>query len=391
MATEHHAVGMDEGPFRNPWPALLAGLAANIVALLSEQLLRYELLPVVMLGLLATAAAIAIRPASTQLGLAALSGLAAAAALSSQWDSARLMILVFSAVAAVAAILMLLPRTVRQIIVSLVILFHFGGICTAALTVAPSPWIALYVWTYVYRPYLEFMYLNNAYHFYAPEPGPPTMMWFYVKYEDGTGQWRKIPQRQDYPLAVEYQRRLSLTESINQLLPTNSVPPEIKERRLEAHARGIAVHPGLVETLQYRVPNAYSKRMLESYTRYIALTTPHPDNKAMKVTGVRVYRVIHDILLPKDLVGGTDPTKLTTYRPYYQGEYDSDGRLKDPNDPCLYWLIPIIDRPAGQSSKNVWFRPGVGRSRSTGEEQEERILDFLTKHAEGTTSEDLRQ
>src|SRR5262249_39246795 len=184
---------------------------------------------------------------------------------------------------------------------------------------------------YVYRPYLEFMYLNNAYHFYAPEPGDPTMMWFYVKYEDGTGQWRKIPRRQDYPLAVEYQRRLSLTESINQLLPASTVPPEIKESRLQAHARGIAVHPGLPETEQYRVPSPYSKRMLESYARYIARTTPHPENKDLKVTSIRIYRVIHKILLPKELAAGIDPETPTSYRAYYQGEFDVDGMLKDPN------------------------------------------------------------
>src|SRR5262249_51727018 len=31
---------------------------------------------------------------------------------------------------------------------------------------SPSPWLSTQIWTRIYRPYLEFLYLNNAYHFY---------------------------------------------------------------------------------------------------------------------------------------------------------------------------------------------------------------------------------
>jgi hypothetical protein len=36
-----------------------------------------------------------------------------------------------------------------------------------------------------------------------------------------------------------------------------------------------------------------------------------------------------------------------TYQPYFQGDYDRDGNLVNPDDPFLFWLIPI-----------QWFQAG---------------------------------
>jgi hypothetical protein len=370
-----------DGVSRAAWPALIGGLASNGLALVCQLGFGWDLVGLVGLGLLATGAAVAIRPSNwAVLATAAVSGALSAGAIGPRWDSAQLMILFLSGVAAAAAVLVVLPRLVRHIVISLAILFHFGGIFTAVTTVPPIPWITAQMWTYIYRPYLEFMYLSNAYHFYAPEPGPPTLIWAYVKYEDGSGQWVKLPRRQDYPLAVEYQRRLSLTESVNQLLPPNGAPAEVRSRRLEGWTQhGIPGHPSMAENMQYREPTIYSKRMLESYSRYLARITPHHDDPSIKVKSVKIYRVIHALLTQKELADGRDPTRLTTYVPYYQGEFDVDGKLLDPNDPCLYWVVPILEANALATQKGAVFVPGIGHGRG---DSEEGVLDFLTKHAE---------
>ena len=44
-----------------------------------------------------------------------------------------------------------------------------------------------------------------------------------------------------------------------------------------------------------------------------------------------------------------DPFHPTTYRPYYLGTYDAEGKLLDPEDPMLYWLVPVLPRAGGTS------------------------------------------
>jgi hypothetical protein len=306
------------------------------------------------------------------LGLAALTGLVVYAGLDPAWDSIRLVTLVLTGLAGVAALLMLLPGHVQRVFVSLLLVVHFGGIATAVMTVPPTPWLANVLWTHFYRPYLEFMYLNNAYHFYAPEPGPATLAWFYVKYDNGSTRWLEIPRRDAHTFVLQYQRRLSLTESINQLLaPPPVLDPELRLRRLAAgRVDGIPLHPDVPESFQYREPTPYSKRMLQTYARHVACSTPQENDPARKVTGVKIYRVLHRILNPQEMAQGGDPADQPLYLPYYQGEFDTAGHLKNPRDPYLYWLIPILKDGATDASSRTDLH------------QEARVCDFLQVHAE---------
>lgn len=353
-------------PFSNPWPFLCVGLVASVAALLLSLIAHDHMGPVraglLVAGLLATGVAVTIRPGSVVVvGLASLAGFVAAGAMD-EWDSARLMVRVLATVAALAAVLLLAPRFVRRLVVSLLILFHFGGILTAVTSVPPNPWLSMVLWAHVYRPYLEFMYLNNAYHFYSPDPGPATLAWFRVEYEDRSARWVKIPNRADYPLAINYQRRLSLTESINQLSP-QPAPQMLQQLLLRRHQAGqelgIPMHPDMPEALQFREPVMYSKKMLEAYARHAAVTYKHLDDPAKKVIGVKIYRIVHG--LPEPSRVATAKGKLddeTMYLAYYQGEFDPDGNLKDPTDPFLYWLIPILKVPREHALRNGPLSPG---------------------------------
>jgi hypothetical protein len=342
-----------ETPFRNPWPALVTGILATAVgsawlAFLGDAapLPRIGLL---VIGLLAAGAAIAIRPSSPLvLGLAGLAGFFGRQAMDPAWDSLRVALFFLTGLAALAAVLMMLPQVLRRLAVSLIILFHFGGILVAVTSVNPQPWLSGYLWARVYRPYLQFLYLNNAYHFYSPNPGPATLMWFRIQYADGTARWVKVPNRSEYPLAVNYQRRLAMTESINQLIPPQpQVPDHIKWARLKAaHDTGVRVHPDMPETVQYREPLPFSKKMTESYVRHAAAHYPHLNDPSQPVVAIKVYRVIHSIVGPRDLIvrrGQFDDE--IQYLPYFYGEFRPDGTMINPADPMLYWLIPIFRVP----------------------------------------------
>jgi hypothetical protein len=230
---------------------------------------------------------------------------------------------------------------------TVLVLFHFGGIVTAVTHPNPTPWLTEQVWGRVYRPYLQFCYLNNAYHFYSPEPGPASQLWFEISYSDGGHRWVKVPRRpQDVadPLSVEYYRLLSITEATN--LPTPPLmlgPGEFKAAARRRQQAGIPFDPETPDAAQYQQPIDHVRKfILPSYARYAARVYA---KEGAEVTGVRIYRVTHIILLPTHFADGISPYDPTTYRPYYQGKFDKDGNLLDPLDPMLYWLVPILQQP----------------------------------------------
>ncbi|HLJ97452.1 MAG TPA: hypothetical protein VKU02_30110 [Gemmataceae bacterium] len=352
-------------------------MAANLASGVWFKAFATPALPLLLPGLVATGAAVAMRPGSAAvLGLAAVSGFLGWWAFQA-WDSAQLMVGVLSAVAGFAAVVVLLPRAIQRVIVSVMIVLHFVGILSAVSSVPPTPALMNWAWTYLYRPYLQFMYLNNAYHFYSPEPGPGILVWFYVRYDDGSTEWYKIPDRAENPLAQEYQRRLSLAESTNQLLQIAPIPEEIRRRRLAAFERdGIPLYPPTLDlNMQRREPNPFSKEMLKNYARYVAHFKARQTGKT--VSGVKVYRVVHNLPTPKEIAEGIDPTEKNFYYPYFQGEFTADGQLKDKDDPYLYWLIPIIkttDPKAFREGKLPVYQPDEGRPLQ--------LLDLLEVHAE---------
>jgi len=294
------------------------------------------------------------------------------------WDSAALLFRIGTVVSAVGAVIVLLPAVGRRIVISLVILFHFGGILTAVTAVNPSPWLSTQIWTTVYRPYLYFLWLNNAYHFYSPEPGPANLMWFCIEYEpDPDGRknfrWILIPDlEKGHPVnpdgsriwsGTEYTRRLSLAEYTG----TGSViPPDLYDRLARRLIAGQNQDIPLFSPYelpyekQYREPQDIAKRWVQTYVRHVAHTYKH-ENKNKRdraVKSVKFYRVIHQYVDPGKFDAGLDPKDSKLYWPFYYGEFDSDGNMKkeceerfvdldtgryrvERHDPFLYWLIPI--------------------------------------------------
>jgi hypothetical protein len=329
-----------------------------------------------------------------------------------EWDTIRLLLGVMALVAVVAAPLMVLSSPARRAVISAFIVVHFGGICTAIMAVPPSPWVMNQLWVRIYRPYLEFMYLNNAYHFYAPEPGPSHFLWFRLIYEDKQGleygEWVKIPDfderagRHRYPLALNYQRFLALTENT---VSTEAMPPITidgkpaeyirrrvlhteegaeqwrKEKKEQVVGKEVGPGPGallipfdrfLPQQQQYAAPASHVRRLLESFVAHVA-RYPHPDKPdECTIKSVKVYRVIHAIPQPGAFMHGMEANDPQLYRPYYLGEFEAvdnkdlggEWRLKSPQDPFLYWLLPAArDNPTDLNSPiRSWARKHAGDS-----------------------------
>jgi len=287
------------------------------------------------------------------LSLAAVAALIGYLALDPAWDSLRSFLCVAALVAQFGAMLIVLPMVWRKVIASILVVLHFGGVASAITAIDPpgaqAPWLASKVWSTFYRPYLQFTYMNNAYHFYSPEPGPASLFWARLEYEGGLTRWVKIPDRQQSPVPLHYQRILAITESINQIQPLMGPALEEKEkkRRQAGDILGIPIHPHLMASYQYREPGDYSKRLIGSYVRLLARSHPVfvDDNKvAHELKRIKLYRVTHTIIGAPGLASGESPLDLGYYLPYYQGEFTPDGKLVNADDPFLYWVIPILPK-----------------------------------------------
>ena len=277
------------------------------------------------------------------------------------------------------AALVPLLRVLRRLAFSCVIVFHFAGICCTVLNVNPSPWLMSYLSAHCFQYYLNFVYFTNAYHFYAPEPGPGVMLWFDVRYDDGSDEWVKLPVRSHQRWLLNYQRRLSLPENANQAATLPRIPDDIlKARALAGTIHCIPFYYGNVpDPAEYRPANYSTKFMLETYARHVALTTPHPTDPTRKVVGVKIYRVVHRMTTAKEVALGVQPDKKWMYQPYFQGEFDSEGNLKNPQDPYLYWLIPIVNTKNPKLSSGQ----GVELDSLAALHQDDDIVDYLEIHS----------
>jgi hypothetical protein len=286
------------------------------------------------------------------LAIAAASCFAGYFAFPAHWDSGRMVAIFGTAVATIACLLMWMPQRYRRWGVSLLVLLHFGGIVTAVTGPGAQPWLSAQFSARIYRPYLQFIYMTNAYHFYSPEPGPAHVIWFCIYYENGDTRWVKMPRRPDDiadPLAVSYYRRLSLSEQLHALAANRNPPDEVMRARLlrMQGSNGIPMHPELPMIEQYRpLPENYREHLLPGFVRHVASQKlyQHTDpNIAIK--SIRVYYVEHFILTPDKVEAGFGFYDDVTYLPFYFGNHSKDGELLDTNDPLLYWLLPIVYFP----------------------------------------------
>jgi hypothetical protein len=335
-------------------------------------------------GALAIGAANMLRPGHVRLlALASGASLLAYFAIPAQFDSFRLVAGFGAIVSAAGALLVAMPVNYRKIAASVLILLHFGGILCAVTAPERQPWLSNVVGIGFFRPYLDFMYLTNAYHFYSPEPGPASQMWFCIKYRpnaEGVAsvRWFKMPQRpkdMTDPLALSYYRRLALTQQMENVIP-GIITDEMKRQRLmmQQGENGIPLDSSLSFEAQYRLPpDTVREHLLPSYVRHVAnMRENQHDDGVTPIESIKVYRVEHSIPSPADLKLGVKFYDETTYRPFYMGEFDANGALLNPADPLLYWQIPILFVPKGRDVQ-PWETPRTNPEKF-------RIVDGVKRH-----------
>ena len=277
------------------------------------------------------------------------------------WDSFQLFFSVAAGAAAFGAALCLVSATWRYTIASFLILFHFTGIFMATTSPPVSPWLTDQLFRRIFNPYLQFVYLRNAYHFYSPEPGPASVLAYFLKTETGTDssgekryktQWVVLPTRpadiRD-PMGLGYYRLLALNEQLARGSHSLAAPNDEFEKtemwyRRTAKAGIIPYHPAEPQLVQYKLPSPDVMRfLLPSYTQHVILENT-PDAETAARTTVMVYRLEHRNLPANQMGAGQSPYHPGTYRPYFLGEFDAWGHLVNPQAAMLYWMVPVVPR-----------------------------------------------
>jgi hypothetical protein len=161
-----------------------------------------------------------------------------------------------------------------------------------------------------------------------------------------------------------------MSENIAQYQPPHQAPMRHEAEKVQARraraAQDFIPRRGWPDEQERRVPNEIvTRQLLPAYARHLIYAYADPQKK---VKGVKVYRTLHMITTLAEFRGydttlgqstpGMSPYNARLYLPYYQGEYDERGRLADPTDPLLYWLIPITEYRTPPADRDEYRRTG---------------------------------
>ena len=108
------------------------------------------------------------------------------------------------------------------------LVFHIAAIIIAPASVAPTSALIESTWG-IFHAYLDFMFLNHGYHFFAPEPSESTLMSFEAERADGSKVAGHIPDRKTLPRLL-YHRHFMLTEHLR------DAPEELQQEWVGSYA-----------------------------------------------------------------------------------------------------------------------------------------------------------
>ncbi|MCA8986292.1 MAG: hypothetical protein KDA78_01535 [Planctomycetaceae bacterium] len=110
----------------------------------------------------------------------------------------------------------LLPK-VGFVILNCWIIFHLFGIIAAPVSISPSSNLERGIWETL-SPYIQLLYQNNGFHFFAPNPEGSNSVRYIVEHDDGTKTEGKFPNREIWPRLL-YHRYFMLSENLGQMDP----------------------------------------------------------------------------------------------------------------------------------------------------------------------------
>ncbi len=185
----------------------------------------------------------------------------------------------------------------RRALVSLLVTLHLLAVFTAPWAdPPPSSELARAVAEW-FRPYAQFMCLNNGYRFFAPDPGPSHLIRYELIGSDGILGEDRFPDRDAQWPRLYYHRHLMLAEMTHQIaaavpeVPAGTrleqiMSPREKAEYREQQQRARVIQQSIADYLLSQNPAATSVRL---YVQTHAIPTPFDVQRGMRLTDPRLY------------------------------------------------------------------------------------------------------
>jgi hypothetical protein len=168
-------------------------------------------------------------------------------------------------------------RKIGYLGLNLLLLLHLVAIISAPLTIGPSSATSRRIWD-LFSPYLQVLYLNHGFHYFAPEPGSSNLVSWTVTRDDGSTLTGRFPNFEMTPRLL-YHRHFMLSEVLG-----NS-DPQLQSEIARGFARNLlrehnaaqvslsTIRHDLSSMVRVRVggqltdPDLYTEQPLGSFTR----------------------------------------------------------------------------------------------------------------------------
>jgi hypothetical protein len=207
------------------------------------------------------------------------------------------------------------PAWIRAV-VSLLIVGHLAAVAVAPMAfisrsgITASPLMERVAG--FFRPYINAMYLNHGYAFFAPDPGPNHLIDYTVEFDDGRPAVKgRFPDLKSERPRLLYHRHFMLSEALNtrfappQFDPEPSPPPltasvEERERFVETKRR---YEQAKTRWQHARRQYEAMRKSVEDHLRHV-----HGGDR------VKIARIEHRPAEPEEVLAGRQLSAAESYR-----------------------------------------------------------------------------
>lgn len=167
---------------------------------------------------------------------------------------------------------------------SLWLLYHFSGLVISPASIQPSSDLQRDAWLAV-GPYLQFISMNQGNHFFAPDPGPSTLVTYVAELKDGRKVTGQIPDRTTMQPRLLYHRHFMLTEQLAGLADAVDLDVETSKRLFDLHLRAIARQVCRQHGAQQVTLSRVTHVLREPEWAQAGMPLQHPENYQVKPLG----------------------------------------------------------------------------------------------------------
>lgn len=189
-------------------------------------------------------------------------------------------------------------------VVSVLLVLHLAAVFVAPWSSPPPSSDMAQVCAGWFAPYLNLLFLNHGYRFFAPNPGPSHLVRYELEMPDGTTREGRFPDADSHWPRLLYHRHFMISETVFNITEPLARPPE--ERFVSAAQRQA-----------FEREKQTAEILVRSLARY--LIKQHGARRA------KLFIQVHLIPAPWELAEGIELNDQRYYQERPLGQFDGDG------------------------------------------------------------------